>query len=76
VDTEHGLVEGAKYTAKEGDHVVVHYSEDAGHKVVHFSTHLTPGIVPVERKPVEVRAESRRSSLRKRIHQPAQRNPH
>ena len=40
VDTEHGLVEGAKYTAKEGDHVVVHYSEDAGHKVVHFLKHI------------------------------------
>jgi hypothetical protein len=36
VDTEHGVVDGTKYTAKEGDHVVVHYSEEAGHKVVHF----------------------------------------
>jgi hypothetical protein len=40
VDTEHGVVEGAKYTAKEGDHVVVHYSEDAGHKVVHLLKHI------------------------------------
>lgn len=39
VDTEHGVVEGAKFTAKEGDHVVVHYSEDAEHKVVHFLKH-------------------------------------
>jgi len=40
VDTEHGVVEGTKYTAKEGDHVVVHYSEDAGHKVAHFLKHI------------------------------------
>ena len=40
VDTEHGVVEGAKYTAKEGDHIVVHYSDDAGHKVVHFLKHI------------------------------------
>ena len=36
VDTEHGVVDGAKYTAKEGDKVVVHYGEEAGDKVVHF----------------------------------------
>ena len=43
VDTEHGVMEGAKYTAKGGDHVVVHYSEDAEHKVIRFpETHLTP----------------------------------
>lgn len=40
IDTEHGVVDGAKFTAKEGDHVVVHYSEDAGHKVVHFLKHI------------------------------------
>ena len=40
VDTEHGVVEGTKYTAKEGDKVVVHYSEEAGHKVVHFLKHI------------------------------------
>lgn len=40
VDTEHGVVEGAKYSAKEGDHIVVHYSEEAGHKVVHFLKHV------------------------------------
>jgi hypothetical protein len=40
VDTEHGVVEGAKYTAKEGDKVVFHYSEDAGEKVVHFVKHI------------------------------------
>jgi hypothetical protein len=36
VDTEKGVVKGTDYTAKEGDKVVVHYSEDAGKKVVHF----------------------------------------
>jgi arginine repressor len=36
VDTEHGVVKGSQYVAKEGDKVVVHYSEDAGKKVVHF----------------------------------------
>jgi len=40
VDTERGVVDGAKYSAKEGDHVVVHYSEEAGHKVVHFVKHI------------------------------------
>ena len=36
VDTEHGVVKGTEYAAKEGDKVVVHYSEDAGKKIVHF----------------------------------------
>ena len=36
VDTEKGVVKGTDYTATEGDKVVVHYSEDAGKKVVHF----------------------------------------
>ena len=40
VDTEHGVVEGTKYTAKEGDHVVVHYSEGAARKVVHSLKHI------------------------------------
>lgn len=40
IDTEHGVVEGAKYTAKEGDRVIFHYSEDAGEKVVHFVKHI------------------------------------
>lgn len=40
VDTERGVVDGTKYTAKEGEHVVVHYSEEAGHKVVHFLKHI------------------------------------
>lgn len=36
VETDHGVVRGSRYLAKEGDKVVVHYSEDAGNKVVHF----------------------------------------
>ena len=36
IDTEHGVVKGSQYVAKEGDKVVVHYTEDAGKKVVHF----------------------------------------
>lgn len=36
VDTEQGVVKGTEYTAKEGDKVVVHYTEDAGKKVVRF----------------------------------------
>jgi hypothetical protein len=36
VDTEHGVVRGTDYAAKEGDKVVVHYTEDGGKKVVHF----------------------------------------
>jgi hypothetical protein len=36
VDTEHGVVKSTQYVAKEGDKVVVHYTEDAGKKVVHF----------------------------------------
>ena len=36
VETDHGVVRGSRYVVKEGDHVVVHYTEDAGEKVVHF----------------------------------------
>jgi hypothetical protein len=36
IDTEHGVVKGTQYVAKEGDKVLVHYTEDAGKKVVHF----------------------------------------
>jgi hypothetical protein len=36
VETDHGVVRGSRYLVKEGDHVVVHYTEDAGDKVVHF----------------------------------------
>lgn len=40
VDTSHGVVDSAKWTAKEGDKVTVHYTEDAGKKVAHFVRHL------------------------------------
>ncbi len=36
VETDHGVVKGTRYAAKEGDKVVVHYTEDAGDKVVRF----------------------------------------
>jgi len=36
IDTEHGVVKSSQYVAKEGDKVVVHYTENAGKKVVHF----------------------------------------
>src|SRR5215469_1749483 len=36
IDTGHGVVKGTQYVAKEGDKVIVHYTEDAGKKVVHF----------------------------------------
>jgi hypothetical protein len=36
VETDHGVVKGSRYAAKEGDKVAVHYTEDAGTKVVRF----------------------------------------
>lgn len=36
VDTAHGVVKGSEYTAKEGEHVTVHYTEEAGKKVAHL----------------------------------------
>ncbi len=36
VETDHGVVRGTRYVAKEGDKVAVHYTEDAGDKIVHF----------------------------------------
>jgi len=36
VDTEHGLVDAARFTGKEGDHVVVYHTEEGGRKVVHL----------------------------------------
>jgi hypothetical protein len=40
VDTEHGAVKGTEYTAKKGEKVSVHYTEEAGKKVAHFIKHL------------------------------------
>jgi len=36
VETDHGVVRASRYIAKEGDKVVVHYTEDEGGKVVRF----------------------------------------
>jgi len=36
VETDHGLVKGTRYALKEGDKVTVHYTEDAGDKIIHF----------------------------------------
>ena len=36
VETEHGVARADRYVAKEGDKVVVHYTEDAGEKLVRF----------------------------------------
>jgi hypothetical protein len=36
VETDHGVVKGTRYALKEGDKVTVHYTEDAGEKVIHF----------------------------------------
>ena len=36
VETDHGVVRGSRYLAKEGDKVAVHYTEEGGTKVVRF----------------------------------------
>jgi len=36
VETDHGVVRGTRYLAKEGDKVTVHYTEEGGAKVVRF----------------------------------------
>jgi hypothetical protein len=36
VETDHGVVRGSRYLAKEGDKVAVHYTEEQGAKVVRF----------------------------------------
>ena len=36
VETDHGVVRGTRYVAKEGDKVTVHYSEDAGKRAIHL----------------------------------------
>jgi Cu/Ag efflux protein CusF len=40
IDTKDGLVDVAHFTGKEGDHVIVYHTEEAGHKVVHLLKHL------------------------------------
>ncbi len=36
VETDHGVVRASRYVAKEGDKVIVHYTEDESGKVVRF----------------------------------------
>jgi hypothetical protein len=40
VDTVHGVVKGSEYSAKEGEKITVHYTEDAGKKIAQFVKHL------------------------------------
>jgi|SRR5579862_614122 len=40
VDSAHGVVKGTEYAAKNGAHVTVHYTEEAGKKVAHFIKEL------------------------------------
>lgn len=40
VDVGHGIVNGSEYAAKKGEKVTVHYTEEAGKKVVHFIKQL------------------------------------
>ncbi len=40
VDTGKGVVKGTEYTAKEGEHVTVHYTEAGGRKVAHLLKHI------------------------------------
>jgi Cu/Ag efflux protein CusF len=40
IDTKDGLVDAAHFTGKEGDHVIVYHTEEAGRKVVHLLRHL------------------------------------
>ncbi len=40
IDTERGVVKGSELAAKNGEKVTVHYSEDAGEKLVHLLRHV------------------------------------
>jgi hypothetical protein len=40
IDTEHGVVRSSELAAKNGEKVTVHYSEDAGKKLVHLFRHV------------------------------------
>lgn len=40
VDTGKGVVKCTEYTAKEGEHVTVHYTEVGGRKVAHLVRHI------------------------------------
>ncbi len=36
IEAGHGIVKGSEWTAKEGDKVTVHYTEEGGKKLVHL----------------------------------------
>ncbi len=40
VDTGHGVVHGSEYAAKKGEKVAVHYTDEAGQKVVRLIKHF------------------------------------
>jgi len=40
LDSAHGLVDAARFTGKEGDHVVVYHTEEGGKKVAHLFRRL------------------------------------
>jgi Cu/Ag efflux protein CusF len=40
IGAKDGLVDVAHFTGKEGDHVIVYHTEEAGHKVVRLLKHL------------------------------------
>ena len=40
IDTAHGVTKDSEFVAKEGEKVTVHYTEDAGEKVVHLFKHV------------------------------------
>jgi Cu/Ag efflux protein CusF len=40
IETKDGLVDAAHFAGKEGDHVIVYHTEEAGRKVVHLLKHL------------------------------------
>lgn len=40
IDTGKGVVKGTEYTAKEGEHVTVHYTVAGGRKVAHLVKHV------------------------------------
>jgi len=40
LDSEHGLVDAARFTGREGDHVVVYHTEEGGKKVAHLFKRL------------------------------------
>jgi Cu/Ag efflux protein CusF len=40
VDTEHGVTKNSELVAKKGEQATVHYTDEAGKKIVHFFKHI------------------------------------